>query len=85
MSDTENTYAAVHWEPSEEGDHLVPEVLVVRASNIEQAQAAFQAHLAKYNLNWDPYSLEWHAGEGVAQLMLDPPEPEDPYESDYES
>lgn len=80
MEETGNIFAAVHWEPSEEGDYLLPEILVVRASSVEQAHTMFNAHIKQHGLHWYVYDLEYHIGDGVVQLVLNPPEPTEDYE-----
>ncbi len=83
MEETGNIFAAVHWEPSEEGDYLLPEVLVVPASSVEQAHTLFNSYIKQYGLSWDSYDLEYHVGDGVVQLVLGLPEPTEDYDEEF--
>lgn len=75
-----NLFAVIHWSTADTDDYPLPEVLVVGADSIEQAQELFSTHIRLHGLDWDSYEMEMHLGEGVAHLVIQAPEPaEDDY------
>lgn len=69
-------FAAVHWVPNDDlvVEAMFPEVLVVTAESLHDANEAIREYIRENDLGWETYNLEWHLRDtgSVVQLGLDP-------------
>lgn len=79
MPEASNIFVAVHWTTHEEGEYPYPEVIVNVNVDLEQAREAFREYINVNGLEWNEFSIEQHLNGEIAQLILDPPEPEDDF------